>query len=110
MKSKVITLKYSDEANDCFHYRVETWKGKKVLLGWLGTDSEDDCKYDITDWSDLSLYQFDRLYMRLAVYGHLLDLERTVQEQQPIFADNSWKIAKAIGKTYNKNCISKEEG
>ncbi len=48
MKSKVITIKYSDEKNDCFHYRVETWKGKKCLLGWPGTDSEDDCKYDIS--------------------------------------------------------------
>ena len=99
MKSKVITIKYSDEKNDCFHYRVETWKGKKCLLGWPGTDSESDCKYDITDIADMSLYEFDKLYMQLAIHGHLLDLERTVQEQTPIFADNSWKIAIAIGKT-----------
>ena len=99
MKSKVITINYSVELHDCFHYRVEEWKGKKVLLGWPGTDSESDCKYDITDIADMSVYEFDRLYMRLAVYGHLLDLERTIQAQAPIFADNSWKIAIAIGKT-----------
>tara|TARA_Y100000401_G_C8314619_1_gene221736 strand:+ start:806 stop:1123 length:318 start_codon:yes stop_codon:yes gene_type:complete len=99
MKSKVITMEYSEDPHDCFHYRVEEWKGKKVLLGWPGTDSESDCKYDITDISDMSVYEFDRLYMRLAVHGHLLDLERTIQEQTPIFADNSWKIAMAIGKT-----------
>ena len=99
MKSKVITITYSAEENDVFHYRVETWKGKKVLLGWPETDSESDCKYDITDIADMSLYEFDKLYMQLAIHGHLLDLERTVQEQTPIFADNSWKIAIAIGKT-----------
>ena len=43
MKSKVITIEYSVELHDCFHYRVEEWKGKKVLLGWPGTDSESDC-------------------------------------------------------------------
>ena len=99
MKSKVITIKYTEDPHDCFHYRVEEWKGKKVLLGWPGADSESDCKYDITDIADMSLYEFDRLYMQLAIHGHLLDLERTVQQQTPIFADNSWKIAMAIGKT-----------
>ena len=98
MKSKVITITYSAEKDDVFNYRVETWKGNKCLLGWPGGDTE-DASYDITDIADLSLYQFDRLYMQLAIHGHLLDLERTVCEQTPIFADNSWKIAMAIGKT-----------
>ncbi len=98
MKSKVITIKYSDIIHDCFHYRVETWKGKKVLLGWPGTDSEDDCKYDVTDIADLSLYDFYRLYQQLAIYGHLLDLEQTVCNQRPIFADEQWSIAELIGK------------
>ena len=42
MKSKVITMEYSEDPHDCFHYRVEEWKGKKVLLAWPGTDSESD--------------------------------------------------------------------
>ena len=98
MKSKVITIKYSDEKNDCFHYRVETWKGKKCLLGWPGTDSEDDCKYDISCLSDLSMYEFHRLYQQLAIHGHLLDLEQTVCNQSPIFADDDWKLAILMGK------------
>ena len=93
MKSKVITIKYSEELHDCFHYRVEIWKGKKVLLGWPGTDSESDCKYDISDIADLSLHEFHRLYQQLAIFGHLLDLEQTVCNQQPIFADDDWKLA-----------------
>ena len=99
MKSKVITIKYSEELHDCFHYRVEIWKGKKVLLGWPGTDSEDDCKYDISCLSDLSMYEFHRLYQQLAIHGHLLDLEKTVCNQRPMFTDNDWRIAIAIGKT-----------
>jgi len=99
MKSKVITIEYSVELHDCFHYRVEEWKGKKVLLGWPGTDSESDCKYDISCIADMSVYEFDRLYNRLAIHGHLLDLEQTIFLQRPIFADNNWKIAIAIGKT-----------
>ena len=99
MKSGVITITYSKEPYDCFHYRVEEWKGKKVLLGWPGTDSESDCKYDITDIADMSLHEFYRVYQQLAIHGHLLDLEKTVCKQTPIFADNCWKIAIAIGKT-----------
>ena len=96
MKSKVITIKYSNEKNDCFHYRVENWKGrkgKKFLVGWPGTDREEDCAYDITDLSSLSLYDFHRLYQQLAIHGHLLDLEQTVCNQKPIFADDDWKLA-----------------
>ena len=96
MKSKVITIKYSDIIHDCFHYRVETWKGKKCLLGWPGTDSEDDCKYDISCLSDLSMYEFHRLYQQLAIHGHLLDLEQTVCSHKPIFADDDWNIAKLV--------------
>ena len=99
-KSKVMTVQFSDDVEDVFYYRVETWKGhgnKKHLIGWDFTDDEAEA-YDITDLSDFSLYQFERLYMKLAMFGHLLDLERTVCEQIPIFADNSWKIARAIGK------------
>ena len=95
-KSKVITIQYSCATKDIFHYRVIEWKGNKALIGWA--DGEEDNACDITDLSDLSLYQFERLYMKLAMFGHLLDLERTVCEQFPIFADNSWKIARAIGK------------
>ena len=98
MKSKVITITYSDEKNDCFHYRVETWKGKKCLLGWPGTDSEDDCKYDISCLADMSLWEFYRLYQQLAIFGHLLDLEQTVCNQRPIFADDDWKLAILMGK------------
>ena len=98
MKSKVITITYSAEKNDVFHYRVETWKGKKCLLGWPGTDSEDDCKYDISCVSDLSMYEFYRLYQHLATNGHLLNLEETVCNQTPIFADNQWNIAKLLEK------------
>ena len=101
MKSKVITMKYSDEKNDCFHYRVETWKGhgkgKKFLSGWPGRDTE-DAGYDITDLSSLSLYDFHRLYQHLATNGHLLNLEETVCNQTPIFADDDWKLAILIGK------------
>ena len=35
MKSKVITIAYSEDPDDSFHYRVEEWKGNKVLLGCL---------------------------------------------------------------------------
>ena len=98
MKSGVITITFSKEPHDCFHYRVETWKGKKVLLGWPGTDSEDDCKYDITCLADMSLWEFYRLYQQLAIFGHLLDLEQTVCNQRPIFADDDWKIAKLLEK------------
>ena len=97
MKSKVITITYSAEKNDVFHYRVETWKGKKCLLGWPGGDTE-DASYDITDIHDLSLYEFHRLYQQLAIHGHLLDLEQTVCNQRPIFADEQWSIAELIGK------------
>ena len=101
MKSKVITIKHSDEKNDCFHYRVETWKGhgkgKKFLSGWPGRDTE-DAGYDITDLSSLSLYDFHRLYQQLAIHGHLLDLEQTVCSQTPIFADDNWDMAKLMGK------------
>ena len=96
-KSKVMKVQFSDDIEDVFYYRVCEWKGKKCLLGWDFTDDETEA-YDITDISDFSLYQFERLYMKLATFGHLLDLERTVCEQFPIFADNSWKIARAIGK------------
>ena len=96
MKSKVITIKYSNEKNDCFNFRVETWKGhgkgKKFLSGWPGGETE-DAGYDITDLADLSLYDFYRLYQQLAIFGHLLDLEQTVCNQQPIFADDDWKLA-----------------
>ena len=98
MKSKVIKIQYSSEEHDVYHYRVCEYKDKKCLIGWVHQDDEDDA-CDITDWSDLSLYHFERVYMQLAIFGHLLDLERTVCEQTPIFTDNDWKIAKAIGKT-----------
>ena len=97
MKSKVITITYSAEKNDVFHYRVETWKGKKCLLGWPGGDTE-DASYDITDLHDLSLYEFHGLYQQLAIHGHLLDLEQTVCNQRPIFADDDWKLAILMGK------------
>ena len=109
MKSKVITITYSAEKDDVFHYRVETWKGKKCLLGWPGGDTE-DASYDITDISDLSLYEFHRLYQQLALHGHLLDLEQTVCNQRPIFADDDWKLAILMGKmekTY-KDILEKE--
>ena len=95
-KSKVITIKYSDEKNDMFHYRVIVWGGKKRLIGWPGGDNEEYGSYDITDLADLSLYEFHRLYMQLAVHGHLLNLEETVCEQKPVFADEDWKIAKLV--------------
>jgi len=116
MKSKVITITYSAEKDDVFHYRVETWKGKKCLLGWPGgiinnINREDaHSAYDITDISDLSLYEFHRLYQQLAIYGHLLDLEQTVCNQRPIFADDDWKLAilmDKIEKTY-KDILEKE--
>ena len=97
MKSKVITITYSAEKNDVFHYRVETWKRKKCLLGWPGGDTE-DASYDITDIHDLSLYEFHRLYQQLAIHGHLLDLEQTVCNQKPIFADDDWKLAILMNK------------
>ena len=104
-KSKVITIKYSDEIHDCFHYRVETWKEgirnkrKKLLMGWPGINREDaHSAYEITDISDLSLYEFHRLYQQLALHGHLLDLEQTVCNQRPIFADDDWKLAILMGK------------
>ena len=97
-KSKVITIKYSDEKNDMFHYRVIVWGGKKRLIGWPGGDNEEYCSYDITDLADLSLYEFHKLYMLLAVHGHLLDLEQTVCNQKPIFADDDWKLAILMGK------------
>ena len=98
MKNKVITITYSSEKDDVFHYRVETWKGKKCLLGWPGGDTE-DASYDITDLHDLSLYEFYKLYQHLAVHGHLLNLEQTVCRQEPIFADELWSIAELVGKT-----------
>ena len=101
MKSKVIAIKYSNEKNDCFNFRVETWKGhgkgKKFLSGWQGGETE-DAGYDITDLADLSLYDFYRLYQQLAIHGHLLDLEQTVCNQKPIFADDDWNIAKLVDK------------
>ena len=106
-KSKVITIKYSDEKDDVFHYRVIIWGGKKRLIGWPGVSDEKDNvfnddeeygSYDITDLADLSLYEFHRLYMQLAIHGHLLNLEETVCEQTPIFADEDWKIAKLVDK------------
>ena len=97
MKSKVITITYSDEKDDCFHYRVEGWKGKKCLVGWPGGEPEDSL-YDITDIADLSLYEFHRLYQQLAIFGHLLDLEQTVCNQKPIFTDDDWKVAILMGK------------
>ena len=98
MKSKVITITYSSEKNDVFHYRVETWKGKKCLIGWPGGDTE-DASYDITDLHDLSLYEFHGLYQQLAIHGHLLNLEQTVCKQTPIFDDELWSIAELVGKT-----------
>ena len=95
-KSKVITIRYSDEKDDVFHYRVIVWGGKNRLIGWQGGDNEEYCSYDITDLADLSLYEFHKLYMLLAVHGHLLDLEQTVCEQKPVFADEDWKIAKLV--------------
>ena len=61
-------------------------------VGGLGVEPEDSL-YDITDIADLSLYEFHRLYQQLAIYGHLLDLEQTVCNQKPIFADDDWKLA-----------------
>ena len=98
MKSKVITITYSGEKDDCFHYRVDEWGGEKFLSGWPGGDTE-DASYDITDLHDLSLYEFYRLYQHLATNGHLLNLEETVCNQTPIFADNEWKVAKLLEKT-----------
>jgi hypothetical protein len=97
MKSKVMTITYSGEKDDCFHYRVEQWKGKKCLIGWPGGETEDS-SYDITDISCLPLWQFHLLYQQLAIHGHLLDLEQTVCKQTPIFADDKWDIAKLVGK------------
>ena len=97
-KSKVITIKYSDEKDDVFHYRVIVWGGKKRLIGWPGVDDEEYGSYDITDLADLSLYEFHKLYMQLAIHGHLLNLEETVCEQTPIFADDDWKLAILMGK------------
>ena len=98
MKSKIITITYSSEKNDVFHYRVEMWKGKKCLIGWPGGDTE-DASYDITDLHDLSLYEFHSLYQQLAIHGHLLNLEQTVCKQTPIFDDELWSIAELVGKT-----------
>ena len=97
MKSKVITITYSAEKDDVFHYRVCEYKGHKCLIGWPGGDTE-DASYDITDIHDLSLYEFHRLYQQLAIHGHLLDLEQTVCKQTPIFADEQWSIAELVGK------------
>ena len=36
--------------------------------------------------------------MQLAIHGHLLNLEETVCEQTPIFADEDWNVAKLMGK------------
>ena len=92
-------MKHSEELHDCFHYRVEVMQnigdrqeGRKVLIGWPGGETE-DASYDITDISDLTLYEFHRLYQQLAIHGHLLDLEQTVCNQKPIFADDDWKLA-----------------
>ena len=97
MKSKVITITYSAEKDDVFHYRVCEYKGHKCLIGWPGGDTE-DASYDITDIHDLSLYEFYKLYQHLATNGHLLNLEETVCNQTPIFADNQWNIAKLLEK------------
>ena len=94
-KSKVITIQYSCATKDIFHYRVIKWKGNKALIGWA--DGEEDNACDITDLSDLSLYQLNMLYRKLARFGHLLDLEWTVERQEPMFADNSWTIARFLG-------------
>ena len=96
-KSKVITIQFSDDEKDVFHYRVIEWKGHKALIGW--EDGEEDNAGDITDLSDLSLYQLNMLYRKLARFGHLLDLEWTVERQEPMFADNSWTIARFLDKT-----------
>jgi len=96
MNSKIITIKYSSEKNDVFHYRVIEWGGEKFLSGWPGGETE-DASYDITDLADLSLWQFHLLYQQLATHGHLLDLEQTVCNQKPVFADEDWKIAKLMG-------------
>ena len=95
-ESKTITIQFTDDETDIFHYKVCEWKGHKVLVGWH--DGEEDNACDITDLSDLRLYQFEKLYMQLAIHGHLLDLELTVHKQTPVFSDNDWRIAKAIGK------------
>ena len=92
-KSKVITIQFSDDEKDVFHYRVSEYKGHKCLIGWQDTE-EEAC--DITDLSDLSLYQLNMLYRKLARFGHLLDLEWTVERQTPMFADNSWTIARFL--------------
>ena len=69
---------------------------KEITNGLARNRPEEDCAYDITDLADLSLYDFYRLYQQLAIHGHLLDLEQTVCNQKPIFADEDWKIAKLV--------------
>ena len=94
-KSKVIRIQFSDDEKDVFHYRVSEYKGHKCLIGWEGTE-EEAC--DITDLNDLALWQFDLLYRNLAMYGHLLDLEWTIERQTPMFTDNDWRMARFLDK------------
>jgi len=96
-KSKVMTIQLSmDDETDVFHYRVCEYKGHKCLIGW--EDGEEDNAGDITDLHDLALWQFDLLYRNLAMHGHLLNLEWTVEKQTPMFTDNDWRMARFLNK------------
>ena len=100
VRSKIITISLSDEIDHVFHYRVCGGDGYKELYGWPGEEfgkADENNTCEITDISDLRLWQFHLLYQQLAIHGHLLDLEQTVCNQKPVFADENWKIAKLMG-------------